>query len=429
MLYDFQKKTIDFIANNERVLCANQMGTGKTLCAIKTFANRKVLVVVPTSLKLNWYYEILKWGDCKYKIFINDLTAKMTKQLGLHAINDCDIAIISYMSLKKYGKYIKMFDYIVCDEAHIIKNVRAGVTKFILPYIMNANKVLFLTGTPIKNKIEDLFVFYKACFNTKMKYWEFCNKYANYVEKFFGTLKIRSFEGLKNEEELNRHMRYFYIRFENQDIELPQLVRLESHDFASVADAKIIKEMLADIELQTVLTERDIFALANHTTLRKAISIAKTNISIKKIEEIRGNSENKEQIIFFSCFKNVCERVAEYCAKNNITYGVITGDITTENRNKIVKEFQNGEIDIIIGTIGALSVGFTLTNANHMIINDLSYVPSDNLQAEKRHHRIGANKTKYVHIINITVPNCRQIDTEINSILIEKMKIIDKVIK
>lgn len=426
-LKDYQIKTIDFIQHHNKVLCANDMGTGKTRCAIETIKQR-CLIIVPTSLKLNWYYEIKKWSKID-KIFINDLTIKTQKQLQIEDIRLADVAIISYHSLHKYSDFLDKFDYVILDEAHIIKNTKANITKYIMRLIADKDKLLFLTGTPIKNKIEDLFVFYKLCSDNKAKLWDFCLKYSNLVIKQFGNVKIKTFEGVKNEEELKRKLNAFYIRYENKDIKLPELIRINTYDFATPSEQKLFISLLNNFDLPDILTDKDLIKLSNYTVLRKALSVAKTNIAINKIKELRENMTNITPIIFMSCFLDSCVKITEFCIKNKLRYACITGDTSSEKRQEYAQMCQENKLDVLIGTLGAMSVGLTLTQADHLILNDLSYTPADNSQAEKRHHRIGSINTKYVHIINLKMIGCRDIDKEVNQILLDKSMIIEKIIK
>lgn len=100
-----------------------------------------------------------------------------------------------------------------------------------------------------------------------------------------------------------------------------------------------------------------------------------------------------------------------------------TGETPVEERMKMVDRFQTGKIPALVATIGALSVGVTLTAARHVVFNDLSWVPADNLQAEKRIHRIGQKDACFAHYIEATAT-----DRYIKKTLFEKMETIQKVI-
>ena len=76
--------------------------------------------------------------------------------------------------------------------------------------------------------------------------------------------------------------------------------------------------------------------------------------------------------------------------KNSV---VLHGQMSKEERQKSVDEFQtNPKIKIFISNLKAGGVGITLTQAEAVIMNDLSFVPSDHSQAEDRAFRIGQKK-------------------------------------
>ena len=93
-------------------------------------------------------------------------------------------------------------------------------------------------------------------------------------------------------------------------------------------------------------------------------------------------------------------------------------------RDTLQQRFQNRQIDVLCGSIGAMSVGVTLTRTNVAIFNDRSYVPANNLQAIKRILRIGQNKP----CVQIAIVR-EGIDEKINAMLIEKEKTIEATIK
>lgn len=102
---------------------------------------------------------------------------------------------------------------------------------------------------------------------------------------------------------------------------------------------------------------------------------------------------------------------------------MITGSVSVDKRQQAVDDFQSGKLNVILATIGSMSVGWTLTRANNVVFNDLSWVPADNAQAEKRVHRIGQDSRCVIH---------RIIGSEIDLMIVEtitkKMEALHKVL-
>ena len=99
----------------------------------------------------------------------------------------------------------------------------------------------------------------------------------------------------------------------------------------------------------------------------------------------------------------------------------ITGSTPASKRNEYIKQFQNGELKGIAGTIGAMGTGVTLTKASHMLFVDLSWVPGDNLQAEDRICRIGQKFPCNYYILTAKHP----MDKLVTKALMSKMSIIN----
>jgi SWI/SNF-related matrix-associated actin-dependent regulator 1 of chromatin subfamily A len=150
----YQKAGISYALGRKSTLIADEMGLGKTIQAIG-FINsspdiRRVLVVCPASLKLNWRNELSRW-----------LTRSMTiavypwSKNGYGLAKDGFIDIINYDMLKKLPD--SAYDLVIFDEAHYAKNPKAARTKLCQAIAKRAKHVLALTGTPILNKPIELF--------------------------------------------------------------------------------------------------------------------------------------------------------------------------------------------------------------------------------------------------------------------------------
>ena len=105
------------------------------------------------------------------------------------------------------------------------------------------------------------------------------------------------------------------------------------------------------------------------------------------IEFIENTLEQEKKIIVFSNFTNSLNKIYEHFNKISVK---LDGSSTAKQRQESVDEFQtNDKIKVFVGNIKAAGVGITLTSANVVIFNDLSFVPADHSQAEDRAYRIG----------------------------------------
>lgn len=110
-----------------------------------------------------------------------------------------------------------------------------------------------------------------------------------------------------------------------------------------------------------------------------------------------------EQIVIFSQFRQAIDLLAKRLDKKKYPYGLLTGGVPQADRNKAVKDFQEGRVRVFAGTIKAGGVGLTLTAARTVIFIDRDWSPSVNLQAEDRLHRVGQKDA--VEVIDLMARN------------------------
>jgi SNF2 family DNA or RNA helicase len=148
-----------------------------------------------------------------------------------------------------------------------------------------------------------------------------------------------------------------------------------------------------DKDLQAAL-ENELSNTDGHISKVKAGSaLAKAPFTIDYAKSL--HEETGSPIVIFCDHVESVQTIAAGL-KNS---AVITGATSMEKRNDIVNQFQAGKLTYLVATIGAASVGLTLTQANHLIFNSLSWVPANNAQAKKRIHRIGQKNICFVHLI------------------------------
>jgi SNF2 family DNA or RNA helicase len=164
------KPLIKFLESQaKRILIADEVGLGKTIEAghiLLEMVSRKqvdnALVICPKSLQEKWQDELRDKFGFDFKIF-------STKELAQDLKRDQKFTrksiygIITYDKLKNDAiqevlvKSPYSFDFIICDEAHLLRNSSTQRHKAIKPIVEDAKFVNFLTATPLCNNREDLF--------------------------------------------------------------------------------------------------------------------------------------------------------------------------------------------------------------------------------------------------------------------------------
>ncbi|SBT77869.1 DNA helicase, putative [Plasmodium ovale] len=208
VILPYQLETIYFFKKKKgRILIADEMGLGKTLQCISIFHFYNlypVLIVVPASLKINWFTEIerfLCFLDTS-QILVIDSSNDFPKLSARYRI-----VIVSFAIYKKLYNLLGeiKFKLIVVDESHYIRTVHYGkqsqLAKMLKKKIQSTKKVIFLSGTPSINRPINIFHQIKYLINNKKIFCknklvfgeEFCKKYFYRGEKIYEE-NLRSWE-------------------------------------------------------------------------------------------------------------------------------------------------------------------------------------------------------------------------------------------
>uniref|UniRef100_A0A182PJL1 SWI/SNF-related matrix-associated actin-dependent regulator of chromatin subfamily A containing DEAD/H box 1 homolog n=1 Tax=Anopheles epiroticus TaxID=199890 RepID=A0A182PJL1_9DIPT len=156
--------------NKMNAILADEMGLGKTIQIISFLAwlkenkqqERPNLVVVPSSTMDNWEQELIKWCPelVILKYYGNQAERRMIRvDWAKNGINEVDVVLTTYHMMGASGEEKKMwrvtqFDYVVFDEAHMLKNVHSQRYQNLMR--INAKYRILLTGTPLQNNLLEL---------------------------------------------------------------------------------------------------------------------------------------------------------------------------------------------------------------------------------------------------------------------------------
>lgn len=438
----FKHQVVGALCSNlmESILIAADLGTGKSLLSILASEInqdiKKVLVIVPNSLKFNWGMEVSKFTNQKFYI-LNE----KKKSSNIYTPEEAKYFIVNYEyfnssnfdynnRIKKYG--IESPDRIIVDEAHRLKNPKAITTKNVLELFRDdVNSWLLLTGTPVPNKVTELFVPLQIIspteFTSKSKFYtEYCGMVYN-PHSFSGWVQTDKLDLNKIHQKLDALM----FRVKKKDVlkDLPEIqinkiyinfTDQEEKDYKSIEDG--LKTI--DWSNPSLLFEKeegtDNSVMGIMTKLRQYNSMVKLKYVKDFITEL-NDEENK--VVTFDCYKAPLIELTNYFSKNSKFY---SGEITSKDRQDIVDKFQEDNLDLMNAFITTQSgnYGITLTRSCNMIVLNQDYVPSVNSQCYARLHRIGQTNPVTIYIFIIK----GSIDEDIDLLVNSKLKIIDKVV-
>lgn len=428
---EHQKEAIIRLLQNDKFLLLDSPGLGKTTTTIISAMEsnvKKILIVCPASLKLNWKKEIeffdkeenitivnKEWSSNKWTIINYDLLGKynsLLKQTKKKKNSEKDIKDIIIN---------EKFDLIIADEAHYAKSKSALRTKHFKKISKTIPKRWLLTGTPITNRPIDLFSLLEIVEHPLSKNYEsFTRQYCDAKIMFIRGRRIIKADGASNLAELNRRLQPISIRRRKEDVlNLPDKiispVYIEMDDKDKKNYEKSVEEYILNRLSQGVNISYN-NKLVELAVLRRWV--AENKIPYTK-EIIDSALESDKKVIIFTCYTSVVENLQNHYKDKCV---ILHGATTQKDRQKAVDEFQNNpDVKVFIGNTVAAGVGITLTKAEVVIIQDLDFTPANNLQAIDRGYRIGQTKDVLVYfpLFDDTV------DTIIYKVLNKKQNIID----
>lgn len=446
-LYKHQQNNIMRMSKTRNLILADEMGLGKTKTGI-VFSEihdfKKVLIICPATLKFNWKNEIKEIN--KYSeicVFPADDYNNNTK----YFIINYDI-LSDHFDVVKKGKNIESikykpdsflnkikFDVLFIDEAHYIKNDSAR-SIFTLKISENINRIIPITGTPMKSRTRDIWNLLVAIEHPLSYdgFFKFGMKYCNATKTRFGW----DFSGSSNSQELHYHISPYMIRNLKKDcLDLPDKITNKTYvEFDDEYQKKydnafddyiefLEKEKYSNMNAVYKHIKMDNIKYAEHLVklnlLKQICSEYKIKFIINRIKELLDEDEDRK-IIIFSQYSNTINTIHEKFKNISVK---LDGQTVLNKRQKAVESFQNNpKIKLFVGNIYAGGVGITLTKSDYIIKADLVWTPADHFQAEDRSHRIGQEKNVYIDYFIVK----NSIEEDIFELIKEKMKIISTVI-
>jgi SWI/SNF-related matrix-associated actin-dependent regulator 1 of chromatin subfamily A len=395
---DHQKTAIEKLAGSKRFILADDMGLGKTtstiIAALETGA-KKILIVCPASLKINWQREIANYSD--RPVFIAE---------GKKFSTEDDFVIVNYDILKNFHDtdpkkkeesilLQSNFDLVILDEAHMISNVQAQRTKIINHFAKKVNRVWLLTGTPMTSRPMNYYNLLNLIESPVAQNWKaYAIRYCQGYQFSAGKRKVWNVSGASNLEELrDRTSKQILRRLKEEVLDLPDKIitpvylKLKSKEYENLM-GEYYDWYDKNPDESTSLTVQ----FSKLMKVRKVIANEKVKQTIEFTENIL---EQGKKVIIFTNFTDTLQTIYQHFGKQAV---YLDGSCSNAVRQQAVDQFQNNEkITVFVGNLKAAGVGLTLTAAEVVIMNDLSFVPAEHSQAEDRAYRYGQKSNVLVY--------------------------------
>jgi SNF2 family DNA or RNA helicase len=438
------------------------MGTGKSFMVINNIAMlydtgevNAALIVAPKGVYRNWLDTELPKHLPQHVVhrtaIWNPIPRKAEKEAldSLFEISeDLKILImnIEALSTEKGVKFANRFllchdVFMAIDESTTIKTHSAARSKNAVKVGKAAKFRRIMTGSPVTKSPMDLFqqceFLSPVCLGVS-SYYAFQARYAVTVERNLNTHSFKQIVGYRRLDELQEKLDKFAFRVTKDEcLDLPEKLYVKREVDLTEEQTKAYMQMKAMALAQfsqgivsTVNALTQIMRLhqivCGHVKLDNGETIHLPN---KRIEELLSiTEESSGKIIIWATYRHDIEAIKLALAKeygmNSV--GTYYGDTETDERQRVVHEFQdpNSELRFFVGNPSTGGYGLTLTSASIVVYYSNSFDLEKRLQSEDRAHRIG--QTKNVTYIDLIAP--KTVDEKIVKALRSKIDIAHQVL-
>jgi ATP-dependent helicase STH1/SNF2 len=451
-------------------ILADEMGLGKTIQTIALLAhlieNKRnagpYLVIVPLSVMSNWILELEKWAPTINVVIFKGPSAAR-KRIFKEEMSDTtfNVVLTTYEYILKGKAQLKKFtwQYIIIDEGHRIKNTDSKLAIMLGSQYVSKYRLL-LTGTPLQNKLSELWALLNfllpTVFNSSASFESWFNEPM--AKLHAGATPVDQDEGSSlNEEEtllivnrLHSIVRPFMLRRMKSDVEsqLPQKVehvvkcalsgwqqqlysQLKGKGLQSVdANGKVSSKAMMNVmmQLRKVCNHPYLFDQDHMMPLMAADTIIRCSGKFELLDRMLPKLiRTNHKVLIFSQMTKILDVLEDYLMLRKFGFLRLDGHTKADDRGSIVDQFMDPTEDkwVFLLTTRAGGVGLNLQMADTVIIFDSDWNPQMDLQAQDRAHRIGQKSEVRVFRLITNTP----IEEEMHGRALAKQKVNNIIVR
>lgn len=393
----YQEWGVKYILHQGKVLLGDEMGLGKTIQAIATMVSLKntgathFVVLCPASVIINWCREVQKFSKLRaIKVHGSGRNAALQEWIKTGGVAVTTYETTSYFELPDKFRY----SLLVVDEAHYIKNpdaCRSINTKRLSIY---ADRLLFMTGTALENKVEEM---------------------TSLIEILQPEIakEVQGMKMLSSAPQFREKVAPVYYRRKREDVltELPEL--LENEEWCQLG-------LEEELEYEnTILSSGNNFNAVRRVSWNVS-DLRKSSKATRMLEIIEQAKEEGRKVIVFSFYLDVIEKISSLLG--NQCTEPINGSVTPVRRQEIIDEFDNAPTGkVLVSQIIAGGTGLNIQSASVVIFCEPQLKPSIENQAISRAYRMG--QARNVLVYRLLCDNT--IDERIMEMLAEKQAVFN----
>lgn len=411
-LRGYQSFGARFALAQRRVVLGDEMGLGKTIQAIAVLAHLAAeghshfLVVCPAGVLINWTREIGARSTLRalpvhgpdrqdaYGEWRERGGVAITTFDTLHTLPAPESGKLKRWRPKGEAPPGPIPGMLVVDEAHYVKNPDTRRTKSVALWTERCDRVLFLTGTPMENHVDE--------FRTLVRHLR---------PELLPT--VRNGTAAAGPQAFRKSVAPAYLRRNQVDVltELPALVQVDEWVELGAADREAYDRAVG---------------AGNFMAMRRAAyADAEKSAKLQRLRELVAEAaENGVKVVVFSYFRDVLTTVRRALDGPGMRVtGTISGSVPALRRQQLVDDFTQARGHaVLLAQISAGGVGLNLQAASLVILCEPQVKPTVEHQAVARVHRMGQIRTVQVHRMLAT----DSVDDRLLTILKNKDRLFDR---
>lgn len=377
-------------------LLADEMGLGKTVQVMAFLSliqvEKPILIVVPTSLVFNWKREFHKFLP-EFSIYEHQGIERLA---STESLSSQKIIITSYAILRQDHLLFKNLptQILILDEAQTIKNPDSQIAKIV--YDISADFRLAITGTPIENRLSDLWSIFhflipqllgeQKVFQAQINLADSSHRFLKKIKKKLTPFVLRRTKEVIAAQLPEKVEQTVWIEMEEEQKQFYETFLQKSRQgLLKKIDGGSLKSHRLEI-LETLLRLRQICC---HPVLIDPefplLQSAKLNRLLEDLEQV---IQEKRKVLIYSQFTHMLKLIGARLKEEQISYLYLDGQ--TQEREAIIQSFQEDPGNqIFLISLKAGGVGLNLTAADYVFLFDPWWNDAVEQQAIDRAHRLG----------------------------------------
>jgi len=443
LLWEHQRKAVQWLTTHPAALLDMEMGTGKSLTALAAMQHlglKRVLILCPSSVLNVWNGQTGRHLERRGVCMVADrrhLVArrvKSIKQFMEHAPH-LRIGVLNYESVPYMDSSLEHvpWDAIVADECHKLKAPTGRISKAVARFGLLAKRRWGMTGTPLPHGPMDIYGQYRfldaGIFGTSVSKF----RRRHLIMGGYGNYEVR---GIQNEIDFQRRINLLRLHVGEEVLDLPKSLDIEMPVTLSSAEAKAYERMeasfVADVKSGVVVASTALVRMLMMQELTGGWirdpdsgglyqqGTAKAEVLSEILDGVNG------KVVVFCRFRADLRAAEDAANQLGLPYGEISGkrkDISPTGT------WPDG-VEVLGVQIQSGGLGVDLSRAHHAVFYSLGFSLGDFRQARKRLDRPGQTQAvRFYHLVAVLPDGGQTIDAHVYEALRNRQAVVDRLLQ